>query len=375
MSEERLSALIARIYDASLDAQQWPRVLAEARDFVGGRAASIVSKNIVTNTSPFRIVDDRYDARFEQSYFEKYIAFDPCSVAQFFAEIEQPMAMADLMGQEEFRETRFYREWVKPQGLIDCTRVVLSKASNSFTMFTVFRHESDGIVDAGTTRRMRLIAPHLRRAALTLQLMEKQAAQSQKFASVLDAMSAAVFLLDSAGCVVHANRSGHAMLADHCVLRIVDGRLKPSNPRLPDLSKDLSRPGRAELLGDTGLPVVLTDQTGTRYIAHTVPLTSAALTFASETYRAATAMFVYKASIDAPLAPEIIARTFNLTPSELRVMLAIARMGGVAETAKSLGIAETTVKSHLQRVFTKTNSSRQADLVRLVAEFSHPLIR
>jgi DNA-binding CsgD family transcriptional regulator len=45
----------------------------------------------------------------------------------------------------------------------------------------------------------------------------------------------------------------------------------------------------------------------------------------------------------------------------------------VAETAEALGIAETTTKTHLQRIFSKTGTSRQADLVRLVAGYTGPV--
>ena len=72
--------------------------------------------------------------------------------------------------------------------------------------------------------------------------------------------------------------------------------------------------------------------------------------------------------------PELIARTFDLTPAELRVFLSIVEVGGVPETAAVLGIAETTAKTHLHRVFAKTGVSRQADLVKLAAGFSNPLV-
>ena len=72
--------------------------------------------------------------------------------------------------------------------------------------------------------------------------------------------------------------------------------------------------------------------------------------------------------------PEVIAKTFDLTPSELRVLVAIVEVGGVQETAEALGIAETTVKTHLRRVFAKTGTGRQADLVKLVAGFANPLV-
>jgi DNA-binding CsgD family transcriptional regulator len=65
---------------------------------------------------------------------------------------------------------------------------------------------------------------------------------------------------------------------------------------------------------------------------------------------------------------------FRLTPSELRVLFAIIEIGGVPEVAPVLGVSEETVKTHLKRLFAKTGTKRQADLVKLVAEFANPLV-
>jgi FixJ family two-component response regulator len=48
-------------------------------------------------------------------------------------------------------------------------------------------------------------------------------------------------------------------------------------------------------------------------------------------------------------------------------------IGGVPEIAPVLGISETTVKTHLQHVFEKTGTQRQADLVKLVAGYISPI--
>ena len=70
----------------------------------------------------------------------------------------------------------------------------------------------------------------------------------------------------------------------------------------------------------------------------------------------------------------MISRRYKLTPTELRVLLAIVEIGGVPEVAEAFGVSTTTVKSHLARLFEKTSTRRQADLVKLVAEFSNPLL-
>ena len=85
-------------------------------------------------------------------------------------------------------------------------------------------------------------------------------------------------------------------------------------------------------------------------------------------------LFVRKATLDVRSPPETIARLYKLTPTELRVLLAIVEVGGVPEVAEELGIGEATVKTHLHRLFAKTETTRQAELVKLVAAFSNPLV-
>jgi DNA-binding CsgD family transcriptional regulator len=58
---------------------------------------------------------------------------------------------------------------------------------------------------------------------------------------------------------------------------------------------------------------------------------------------------------------------------ELRILMAIVEIGGVPEVSEALGIAETTVKTHLSRVFQKTGTRRQVDLAKLLAGYTSPL--
>ena len=44
------------------------------------------------------------------------------------------------------------------------------------------------------------------------------------------------------------------------------------------------------------------------------------------------------------------------------------------EVAETLGIGESTVKTHLGRVYEKTGARRQADLVKLFAGYASPLL-
>ena len=91
-------------------------------------------------------------------------------------------------------------------------------------------------------------------------------------------------------------------------------------------------------------------------------------------YAAVAALFVHKATLDIPSPPQAIAKAYKLTPMELRVLLAIVEIGGVPEVAEAIGVAETTVKTHLGRIYEKTETGRQADLVKVLAGFFNPLV-
>jgi PAS domain-containing protein len=233
---EHLSALIGNIYDAALDPARWIDVLDKTARFVGGPAASLVSKDAVSKTGEFAF-QFGLDEQYVQLYFDKYIRLDPNTTGQVLAEIEEPVAVADFMPYSEFVETRFYREWSRPQALVDAVSSVLERSMTSAALFIVFRHARDGLVDNETRQRMRLIIPHVRRAALIGKVIELKTAEAASFADTLDGISAGLLLADATGHIVHANAAGHAMLAQADVLRAAGSRLPAALTRAYDAAR------------------------------------------------------------------------------------------------------------------------------------------
>ena len=372
---EVLSALIADIYDAALDPSLWLTLLGKVAQFVGAHSASLIAKDATSKHGNMYYDDGVIDRRYIQLYFERYVKLDPFNTAHFFAEIGRPMSTVDFMPIEEFRKTRMWREWVKPQGLVDFLSVALDKSATSVAMLGVFRHESHGLVDDETKARMQLIAPHVRRAVLIGRAIDLRTAEASAFADAFDGIAAGSFLIDASARVVHANAAGHAMLAAEDVLRAPNGRLAATDTEADGVLREIfTAAGLGDaVVGVRGVAVPLVSRSGERFVAHVLPLTSGKRRKAGATYAAVAALFVQRAALGTPAAPEVIAKTYQLTPSELRVLLAIVEIGGAPEVAEALGIGEATVKFHLKRLFAKTGAKRQADLVRLVAGFVGPL--
>jgi DNA-binding CsgD family transcriptional regulator len=373
---EQLLALISDIYDASLDAGLWVPTIEKVRDFVGGYSAALYSKNSTRNEGNLYYHDGGISRQFTERYFNTYVTLDPSTMGQYTAEIGQPVATADLIPYDQFLETRFYKEWVSPQGLVDFLSVLLDKSSTTAASFGVFRHARDGVVDDGARERLRVLAPHLRRAVLIGNVIDLKTAEAATFTDTLDGLSAAVIFVDEGGRIVHANSSGEAMVAAGRVLRASSGRLAACEPKSNQALREVFlAAGKGDAgVGIEGIAVSLTAPAETPYVAHVLPLTSGMRRSAGIAYAAVAAVFVQKAELNVATMQEVIAKHYKLTPTELRVLLAIVEIGGGPEVAAALGVTGHTVKSHLHRVYEKTGTSRQVDLAKLVAGFGSPLV-
>jgi DNA-binding CsgD family transcriptional regulator/PAS domain-containing protein len=330
----------------------------------------------VSNQGDVYFYDDGIPLYYKDLYFRKYVGLNPVTIPRLFTNVDEPIATGDLVPYDEFLQTRFYREWAQPQGLVDFVSITLEKTAGKAAMFGVFRHARNGVVDEAARRRMRLLSPHIRRAVLISKVVDFKRDEAEIFARTLDGLRAAVILVDAGGRIVHANAAAVALLSDGRVIQAVNGALTASarqaDRRLRAVFNAAAEGDRA--IGKEGIALPLLGKTGERYVAHALPLTSRDRGHAGRTHGAVAAIFIHKACLEAPSPPVAIAEAFGLTMAEVRVLFAIVEVGGVPEVAETLGVAASTVRTHLGRLYEKTGVRRQADLVKLVAGFCSSLI-
>jgi DNA-binding CsgD family transcriptional regulator len=264
------------------------------------------------------------------------------------------------------------QESARPREWGDIAGAVLERSGKSCEFLSVVRSEANDMVDNNKMRRrMTLVAPHLRRAVLIGKAIDQKANEAATFSQVLDGLSAGVFLIDANDRVVHANAAGRGILGADDFLRSIGGRLVARDTKINRTLQDIFA-GAGDLdIGSKGIALPLTAQKGECHVAHVLPLAAEARRGAPRTVAA---VFVCRATLEAPSSPDVIRRAYQLTPTELRVLLAIVNIGGIPEVATALGVADTTIKTHVGRLFNKTGAGRQADLVKLVAGFSTPLV-
>lgn len=370
---KHISSLIGEIYDAILDRARGTEALGKAAQFVGAQAAALLWRNPLCRTANV-IHAFGIEPRCVDLYRQHYAKLDPTTAPMLLRDVGEVASATDLLPQGELHKTCFHKEWLQPQGFVDTLQAGLDKSPTDFVYLCFMRNRESGMFDSAARDRLRLIVPHLRRAVLVGQLVDRTTAQAATFGDALDGICAGLFLVDAGGQIVHANASGQAMLAQGVLVRGSGGKLTTHDTSaaqgLNDIFSSAVRAGSGPQVG----AVPLTGRGGEHYVAHVLPLSAGVRRLAGADDRAVAALFVQKASRDLPSPHNAIAKLYRLTPTELRVLSGIVQVGGVPEVAEAMGISVSTVKTHLRRLFAKTGTDRQADLVKLVAGFASPLV-
>ena len=355
------SELVGSIYDAAVTPALWNGVLESCRDFIGGHSATVFAKNVSGNRRALYHTDNRLAADLVHSYFNRLSPIDPSNSVQVLAAVEQAVITSRALNPEDFLGSRFAREWAQPAGLVDMVVAPIERRGSWAALFGVFRHERDGLGDEAVRQRVSLLAPHIRRAVSIGDIIGEATGRADSFRDVVDGLAAGVFLVDAEGRLVHANRAAQALLGASTEI----GAARLDRTGLRDLLP------RADGVAPQSAYIEMAD--GQRLVAHVLPLASGSRRFSGLGGDAVAALFVQPANFEPTSVPESLARAFDLTPAELRVALATLHHDRVADVAENLGVAETTVKTHLSRIFSKTDTKRQADIVKLVAAFASPL--
>jgi len=363
------SDLIEEIYDAAVEPARWNDVVVRINDFVQSQACGIISKDLASKSGATHYYCGA-DPHYIQLYAETYAQFDPLATLPSFGRV---VSIPDLLPYDEYRRGPFYQEWLQPQGCVDVANALLRKSAGGSAILLTFLPGKSRMMDHAMRQRIALIVPHTKRALSINEAIDFKQSEAAVFSDTLDGLNAGVFIVDASTRIVHANTSGQDMLCADDFLRLVDGQLVARNKRasltLHSIFKGIAAGNNVECTA-----LLLTAHDETRYVAHILPLTSAARSGIGSAYKAVAAVFVRRMEINVKSCGELVARHFELTPAELRVLIAIVEIGGVPEVADALGVAETTVRTHLQHIFSKTGVSRQADLVKLTTGFSSPLV-
>jgi DNA-binding CsgD family transcriptional regulator/PAS domain-containing protein len=373
IEQGRLSDHIGEIYDAALDPRLWPSTIEASCLLLKSCASAIAAVDVM---DPSANISAQFGI--DQAYLELLGngSRHPLIKNLMRSNIGEVGSAVSKMTEEGFRNSLLYQHWNEPKGyVVDLFNVTLERTATAVIHLGFVRHETAGIADAETLRDLSLLFPHYRRAVLIGKTLEQTRVEATSLSDALDGLAASVFLLDAANRIVYLNQAAESMLDEGLVARKSGDAIV-----ICDKTADstLRKTGAAivggELLNQESIAIAVRGLDGQPYIAHVLPLTSGVRQKTGRSYQAVSALFLRSARFARPAALDAMAQLYSLTPAEVKTLVGVVELGSIPAAAKTHDVSRETIKTHLKRIFEKTGTSRQADLVKLLAGIISPLV-
>ena len=367
---EQFEALVTEVYDAAVDPRLWPAFLERLRTRLGAEFVSIVAIHKPTIRIT-HVHHTAWNATAISDLAERQLVRIPMRDKILFGMLDTPVSTLQLMPEQEFQRSGFHREWVAPNGLRDgSTTLIADMAEELITIGFVTSQQRDPVTSDEMTL-VRRLSPHLRRAFLIGETLERTRWGAEITLAALSGIATPILISDATGRLMFANPAAEKTLDADGPLLVRHGRVEPRAPAVrASFSEALQRAASSDLaLGRRGVGVPLLAQLEAAY-AYILPLLGVGTRRVSN--QPLVAIFLSTRKGRALPEDAILMTLFDLTPSEARIMSRIADGQSAITLKDELGISINTMKSHLARIFAKTGCGRQADLVRLMSELSLP---
>jgi DNA-binding CsgD family transcriptional regulator/PAS domain-containing protein len=362
---EDFSRLVSGIYASATSPQNWAVALADISRILDASGCSLL-----TGEGPSRsvmIATVTPDAH--KAYTEYYRTIDyvldavekgPAGL------IRGGQALVALKPRSEF-EADFMRPFEMDDGLF----IRLNAGATPTSFLGAAPKGPEPFDTPERVKFMSALVPHLQQA---LRTQNKLAALAQSRADVLGALEAVrhgIIILGSDWWVINLNTAAERILRAEDGLQMCSARIAATGMQA---DHKLNRALHAALTDNgsevrSGRSFVCERPSGKRpYVVHVLPLHHTAPDEISSEARALVLI------IDPDQEPEpaaaLLRRLYGLTIAEAHVALHIARGANLTEISDQLSVSITTVRKHLQHVFDKTDTHRQAELVRLLLVLS-----
>lgn len=369
--------LVGAIYDAVIDPSRWDDTVERIRRHLGFYMAIL---SVIAVPSGRLVVSARGNV--PRAFAESLPSYSNEATAlwgglQRLAVLprEEPLIHTQANAEYPWPGNPYYEEWAKPQGLVDQVVLILESNPRLIANVGFGVHESMPPVSAEQIEGLRVLAPHLRRAAIISGLLDGRMEAAASFEAALSALGSAVALVDEDMHIIYANERAEQMLRAGDPLARLNDRLELPRELVRGQLQAAVAAAASDASGlqrGSGIPVRRRDGSG--MIVHVLPLKRRRLRTVVGAVGArggaVAAVFVAEPHSELNLPTEAMQLLYGLRPAETRVLELIVEGLPAARIADALGIATSTVKTHTLRLFDKLGVHSRAELLRVVRGLS-----
>jgi DNA-binding CsgD family transcriptional regulator len=360
MLEERISGLIAGIYEAGLDPSRWPDVMDETADLLQAEVTNLGRFNAATceatNIAP------RVAPEYHLTYLNHWASRNPLARPVMATPVASVVTPEAVLPRGALLRAEIFHEWFKPQGMEEMMGSNLGMEGPVVTILGAWRPARQGPFAETERKLLGNLAPHFIRAiAMASRLLQAEFLASNATAA-LDQLTHGVALLEESGTVRFLNRLASDLLARGDGLRMRQGALiATTSNRSAALQEAIRRAARDRV----GSSLQVARASGGRDLTVLVAPLQSESAWLRVPGRGVLLIISDPEQGGTPPKQRLMQR-YRLTPAEAALAIELMQGHDVSTAAERLRITFETARTHLRRVFQKTATHRQSELVRLL---------
>lgn len=355
-----MTELIELIYEAAFVPEVWDDVLQLATDISGSASAQVFFMGEHVPPRGTTLPNMR-------ALFDEFIKGDTWTFCESMSRMSDLQPASFVHVDEYLTPEQIERDPARIMlrragiGAHLCTAIPL--LTGELAIFVFQKWISDGGFEQGEISQLNALRPHLARASLIANRLQSERAQTT--VSALELMGVPAAVLRHGGTILAANAPFEELVDTLFVARAF-GRIaiadQGANALLQAAFKDCQAPGRMPLV--MSIPLLTSGAERPLHVLHLLPLRRCARDmFAGSDLL----LVVHHVDLASGIASDaLIMALFDLTPAEARLAKCLAAGVSLAAAARNCGISTASARTYLSRIFSKTGTHRQHQLVALI---------
>lgn len=352
---------IDRLYDAVGREDRLAQALGAFRGYFGAQGVMFLTAPDATKVETMHIGAIGVSHASLVEYHSHFGQYDVWSKAAWRKNLySQPGCYrgSELVPRQELKRSYFWNEFLLRDGVTDILVAMIDPPSESGPAMTLTfqRHHGQAPFVAGDVTRLALLAPHMRRAMRLHRRLAPTLAVGSTLLELFERLDVPMLFVAQDGSPVQINLAAqHVLDGPAAPLRLRAGRLGALGQQgWLELDSLLPR-----LQSEPSFDLKLLRQDG-QNASLEVRRVHGAVTDRAAHHKAVAICTLHQTPLDPAVA---LREKFGLTTSEFRVARRLADGLTAEALAHELGVAVSTIRSHLKSAMAKVGVNRQAHLV------------
>lgn len=357
--------LLGHLYDAVMAPKGFQAFIEKLTEVFQLKAVVMITRHLATQEVNYSWLCGMTQAWLEsysldyasEDMLAQHIASSP--IAHFYA------SNLDVPHPERFAQTRFYNEWVVPQGMAYAAGAIVLQEGPWLTQLFVQRAPFHAPFAREELDQFNQLVPHLQRTIQMRQRFAELQLGQNFLAGGLDVLAMPTLLFDEYGLVAHYNRSAAALLNVPGGMRLEQGHLQTHDRTTTlQLNLEITKAIRASRGDGSELNSVVLLPRADR-LPLMLMIAPLQLADAPRTHGGAL-LFAFDPEATPSVTVDMVRRLFVLSEAEAELSVALCCGKTLDDAARERGTSINTIKSQLKSAFIKTGTKRQSELVSLL---------